>query len=202
VEPDSLPMTIRQAARKLLIALCAPIVAAILSWSVQASDELWNNVQTGKHLIVVRHALAPGTGDPSDFDVTRCETQRNLSDTGRQQARRIGEMLHSVGLDNVQLYTSQWCRCVETAELMKIGEVEEQPLLNSFFANPSTGPAQMQKLHVWLSELNSSRPTVLVTHQVVISALTDVYPTSGEAVVFEIDGEGNVEVLTRINTEY
>jgi len=180
-------MTIRQTTQKFLIVFLVALVTATAPWSVQANDELWGKVQTGKLLIIIRHALAPGTGDPSNFDVTRCETQRNLSDTGRQQAKGIA---------------SQWCRCIETAELMNIGKVEEQPLLNSFFANPAAGPAQTKKLRAWLLELDSGQPTILITHQVVISALTDVYPTSGEAVVFKIDSNGNAEVLKRITTKH
>lgn len=195
-------MTIRQTTQKFLIVFLVALVTATAPWSVQANDELWGKVQTGKLLIIIRHALAPGTGDPSNFDVTRCETQRNLSDTGRQQAKGIGDMLQSSGLTNVKLYTSQWCRCIETAELMNIGKVEEQPLLNSFFANPAAGPAQTKKLRAWLLELDSGQPTILITHQVVISALTDVYPTSGEAVVFKIDSNGNAEVLKRITTKH
>jgi len=151
-------------------------------------------------IIFIRHALAPGTGDPAEFDVNLCTTQRNLSEQGRRQAQDIGRKLLTLGFADTPVYTSEWCRCRETAELMNIGPVQNQPLLNSFFASPSSGPAQLRKLGQWLSVTEG--PLILITHQVVITGMTDVYPSSGEMVVASLNADGVLSVLSTIETEY
>lgn len=149
-------------------------------------------------IIFIRHALAPGTGDPAEFDVNDCDTQRNLSEQGRKQAEDIGRNLRRLGIADIPVYSSEWCRCKDTAELMNIGSVNHQPLLNSFFATPD-GPAQLQKLRQWLAIANG--PLVLVTHQVVITGMTGVYPASGEMVLTRLD-DGELSVVSTIETEY
>ena len=154
-------------------------------------------------IIFIRHALAPGTGDPAVFDISDCSTQRNLSQQGRQQAHDIGKKLRDLGVTDVPVYTSEWCRCRETADLMadvmNAGPVEDLALLNSFFATPADGPQQLQKLRRWLS--TASTPLVLVTHQVVITGMTDVYPASGEMVVTTLDTDGALKVVSTVATE-
>ena len=193
--------------KRLKIMLQASVIQMVLTLFVAstafANDEsgIWADVAAGKSLIILRHALAPGTGDPTNFDINQCSTQRNLSNTGIEQATRIGAMFKSNGINQASVYTSQWCRCVDTANTMNIGSVQELPELNSFFAEPEKKPAQMQALAEWLAELEAEGPVILVTHQVVISALTGVYPTSGEAVVFKHKTDGSIEVMHRIVTD-
>ncbi len=74
---------------------------------------------------MVRHAIAPGNGDPPNFNIGDCSTQRNLDDSGRTQARRIGRWLRSNGIKSARIYSSQWCRCLETAKLIDLGSVQE-----------------------------------------------------------------------------
>lgn len=178
--------------------------------SAQASDTLYAAIREGRAVAMMRHAIAPGGGDPSDFRIDDCSTQRNLSQEGREQARRIGEAFRNNGIDKARILSSQWCRCVDTAELLMLGEVEELPALNSFFEARENGPEQTRALREFLlantspernlelplSELPPSElPLVLVTHQVNITALTGVFPQSGEVVVFSLAEDGKVEVL-------
>ena len=84
------------------------------------------------YILFIRHALAPGTGDPSHFRLQDCETQRNLSHQGVDQAKELGAQLSQAGLKIADIFTSQWCRCKDTARALALGEVIEEPGLNSF----------------------------------------------------------------------
>ena len=147
-------------------------------------------VAAGRAVIVMRHALAPGTGDPADFVRGDCATQRNLSDEGREQARAIGAGLReALGTDVADVYSSAWCRCLETGRLLGLGDVAPLPALDSFFRERDARDARTDAARDWIGErLDAAgegvRPAVLVTHQVNVTALTGVYPSSGEMVVF------------------
>lgn len=147
------------------------------------------------HIVIMRHALAPGTGDPANFALGDCSTQRNLSEAGRRQARRTGDFLRKAGVKQARVLSSQWCRCLDTARLLDLGQVEPLPALNSFFQERSKGPAQTRALRAMIAEMDLSQPVVMVTHQVNITALTDVFPSSGEMVVLKRREDGGIEVL-------
>lgn len=157
--------------------------------------ELLTQVGSGKAFAMMRHALAPGTGDPSDFVVNDCATQRNLSDKGREQAENIGAEFIKAGIADAKVMTSEWCRCRETATLLGIGTPETLTPLNSFFQNRANGANQTTELRNWLIRQENAKPVVLVTHQVNITALTGVYPASGETVVFRFGDDQAIEVL-------
>lgn len=144
----------------------------------------------GADVIFLRHALAPGTGDPSGFRLEDCATQRNLSEAGRAQARAIGAALRESGLRIGGVMTSQWCRARDTAVLMDLGAVEEEPGLNSFFGDPAARQPTLDRLTARLATLPEGAEvglTVMVTHQVVISAVTGRSTASGGAVLYDID---------------
>jgi phosphohistidine phosphatase SixA len=147
--------------------------------------EIWSQLRQGKgYVILFRHALAPGTGDPPNFRLEDCSTQRNLSDEGRQQAARIGETLRQQNIKVSRVLSSQWCRCLETARLMNVGQVEAFPVLNSFFQDRSTERSQTEQLRRFiLKNYDNSGVTVMVTHQVNITAISDIVPQSGSAVI-------------------
>jgi len=152
--------------------------------------------------ILMRHAIAPGTGDPAGFTLGDCSTQRNLSEEGRAQARRIGDRLREAGVAIDTVLASQWCRSTETAELLEFGPVMAAPELNSFFADRSKGAAQTDALKARLAELDAAgRKAALVSHQVNITALTGIYPASGEIVVIALGEGGDVTVEGRIRTD-
>ena len=170
---------------------------------VSAAEEtgLWRALASKGHVALLRHAIAPGTGDPSEFAIGDCGTQRNLSDEGREQAGRIGARFRENGIETARIFSSQWCRCLETARLLGLGPVEELPILNSFFQRPERRNRQTQALEAWLASQNLDGPLVLVTHQVNITALTGVYPASGELVVVRQSENGKISAVGSIETD-
>lgn len=196
------PKTLRHT--RSIVAVIA-IVTCALSLSneraVASETELWEALKSGGHVALLRHAIAPGTGDPPEFTIGDCETQRNLSDQGREQAERIGRRFKANGIENARIFSSQWCRCLETAELLKLGRISELPVLNSFYQRWDRREPQTEALKKWLLSQDLSRPYVLVTHQVNISALTGVTPTSGELVIIRPSGMEKISVIGRIETE-
>jgi len=166
-----------------------------------AEPALWQALRDGGHVALLRHALAPGTGDPADFVVDDCSSQRNLSAEGRAQARRIGARFRANGIAAARVLSSQWCRCLETAELLQLGDIEELLPLNSFFRRYERRDAQTDALRDWLAGQDLTTVHVLVTHQVNITALTGVYPASGELVVVRRGDDGQLSVLGTIETE-
>ncbi len=184
----------------------AVLAAALLLGSAPrpaAAEEavLWRALGTPGHVALLRHALAPGTGDPADFVLRDCSTQRNLSHEGRDQAARIGARFAANGITQARVLSSQWCRCLETAKLLGLGPVEELPVLNSFFRRYERRERQTSGLKDWLAGQALDRPVVLVTHQVNITALTGVYPSSGELVVLRRAEDGALTVLGSIETD-
>jgi len=181
----------------------AALIAAVLTACIlpaRADENLWTALRKGTHVAMMRHALAPGTGDPANFTLQDCSTQRNLDDTGRRQAAAIGTRFRSNGIAKPRIYSSQWCRCLETAELLNLGDVTLLPALNSFFRDREKGPSQTAEIKKFLSQKDDGASIVLVTHQVNITALTNVFPASGEIVVVRIAPDGTVEVAGRIAT--
>ena len=179
------------AALGLAMALACPPVAAE-PFPIKRLDQ-------GGYVVMLRHARAPGTGDPDDFRLGDCASQRNLDGEGRAQARRLGERLRAAGVASAEVYSSQWCRCLETAALLDLGPVEELPALNSFHGRPADRQPNLAALRAFLAGLPADGPlVVLVTHQVTIAAITGQGAASGEAVVLEADGSGEPEIVGRI----
>lgn len=194
---------VRRRQRLCAVPIVIPILILLLLLAsrpglAQDAEAAWSALRQGGHVALVRHATAPGTGDPAGFRLEDCATQRNLSPAGRAQAKAIGANLrwHGVRVDRV--HSSQWCRCLETARLLGLGEVVPLPPLNSFFASPESGTAQMAELRAWLADQPRQGALVLVTHQVVITALTGVVPRSGEIVVARPVAGGAFELVGRI----
>lgn len=160
-----------------LLLMCT---AAVAGGQEAANEDLWSTLRAGGNWVLMRHAIAPGGGDPPGFRLGDCSTQRNLSDEGRTQARSIGSAFRSRRVPVDRLLTSQWCRCRETAELLMLASVEEYPVLNSFFSDRSTAGEQTEALRRFIGETELSGNIVLVTHQVNITALTNVFPAIEE----------------------
>lgn len=165
------------------------------------SEDAWEALRSRRAFVLLRHAIAPGTGDPPGIRLGDCSTQRNLSQEGRAQAARIGSLFRDNGIEKAAVYSSEWCRCLDTATLMELGPVSPQPLLNSFFGRPEDGTAQTEALRTWLSSHTSELPLVLVTHQVNITGLTSIVPRSGELVFASLDADRSVSVVGRQSTE-
>lgn len=173
------------------------VMAFLMGWlplAGFASD--WSALDSPSAIVLMRHALAPGTGDPGNFALDDCSTQRNLDDRGRAQAQRIGAELRARDISFDAVWTSQWCRCRDTARLLALAPVSDEPSLNSFFRARSQGTVQSAALLKELEDWDGDR-VMLVTHQVNITALTDIFPASGEMIVTELRG-GVLEVTGRI----
>lgn len=171
------------------------LLACVALPAPAANEDLWRALREGRAVVLMRHALAPGTGDPPGFRLDDCTTQRNLSAEGRAQAQRAGAVLRANGITAAVVKSSAWCRARDTATELGLGPVETEPALNSFFGDSSRAPAQMAALRAAIAALPRDRPAVLVTHQVVVSAISGIYPQSGEMVVLARDG---LAVLGRI----
>lgn len=155
---------------------------------VMAAPDLWQALRSGAAVALVRHAEAPGIGDPPGFRLDECGTQRNLSAEGRAQAVRLGEAFRREGIASAEIRSSAWCRCRDTATGLALGPVQVAPALNSFFGASASAVDRTAALRQLIAGLPADRPAVLVTHQVNITALTGVYPRSGEVIVLRRDG--------------
>lgn len=188
------------APRKCLHYARAACIVMLLFSSLPATagGDLSALVGQADHVIFLRHTRAPGTGDPPNFRLGDCSTQRNLSDEGRAQASRIGKRLREAGLAETAVYSSQWCRCLETARRPAVGPVAELPALNSFFQSPGEEDSHTWALRAWIGSADLARPVVLVTQQVSITALTGIVPAEGEVLVLRRE-PGGLSVVARFS---
>ena len=180
------------AARRLCSAGSIAVALALVAGCALAAEPLpLAELAKPGRVLMLRHANAPGTGDPPNFKPGDCSTQRNLDAAGRAQAARLGERLTKAGVTRAKIYSSQWCRCLETARLLKLGPVSELPALNSFFGRQQQRDATLAALREFLAGLQvDGPPVVLVTHQVTVTAFTDQGTASGSGTVFELNRSG------------
>ena len=134
----------------------------------------------GDNIILMRHALAPGFGDPAHFKINDCTTQRNLSSEGVAQAKQIGKELAMKGLQPTRILTSPWCRCIDTATALNLGAYEVHDGLASFYEGHVDRDETMAHLRAELAKIGQDELVLFVTHQVVIQALTGIYVESGD----------------------
>lgn len=162
------------------------------------ADELWSALRGGTHVVLFRHASTePGLGDPPGFRVDDCATQRNLSEAGREESRRIGAAFQRHRVPVGRVLSSRWCRCLETARLA-FGRVEPWAPLDSFFADRSRESEQTRAVRAFIAEARADGNLVLVTHQVNITALTGVVPAPGEMIVLRAELDGALRVVGRL----
>jgi broad specificity phosphatase PhoE len=166
--------------------------------AVADEADAWQALREGRAVLMLRHALAPGTGDPAGFDLADCSTQRDLNAQGRKQARAWKGLLARHGIDKARVYTSQWCRARHTAEEMAIGPVTDWPPLNSFFGGRGDGAQQTRQTIAAVNALEEGLPVVLVSHQVNITRLSGVYPSSNEGVILSLPLSESPTVFARI----
>jgi phosphohistidine phosphatase SixA len=162
------------------------IILISLTSSIKAEidKDILASLKEGNKLIFIRHAYAPGGGDPDNFDINDCNTQRNLSDSGRQQAKNISNFFIENQINFKKVYSSEWCRCKETAKIA-FGDFETKNFLNSFFSQKfaKNRKKQMNDLNNFVNNYNDDGNLVFVTHYVVISEALNYAPSSGEIVV-------------------
>ncbi|MCZ8314138.1 histidine phosphatase family protein [Phreatobacter sp.] len=177
---------------------CAGFMMAVLIAATLASpavpamaDEAraWEVLAAGG-VVLFRHANAPGGGDPPGMRLGDCASQRNLDAAGREQAGRIGRAFATRAIAIGAVLTSQWCRTRETAALAFPGRATDASAFNSFFSDRGRGEAQTTEGRAILKAWTGHGALVVVTHQVNITALTGIFPASGEGIVLERRGEG------------
>ena len=186
----------RQPATRLFLSVA--LLAVFLPPAPTAADARFARLSQTGIAAIVRHAHAPGTGDPANFSLDDCATQRNLDARGKEQARKIGAAIRAGGAVVDRVLTSQWCRCRDTARLLDLAPVEDLPALNSFFRTPSRAGRQTAELRQFLSGLPPGETVVLVTHYVNIRALTGRAVASGEVLLLEIGRNGTVSAIDEI----
>ena len=164
-----------------------------------SNQKVINELKRGGNLIFIRHAYAPGGGDPKNFDINDCKTQRNLSNSGRYQAKKIGSYFKENNIPIGKVYSSEWCRCKETASIA-FSDFETKSFLNSFFSSQfaKNKDLQMKKLKMFISNWNEDKNLVFVTHYVVISETLNYTPSSGEIIISNKD----FKVIDTIEIEY
>ena len=186
--------------KTLLATFCLTIAMLLGKAEFGYADNLWSSLKSNNHFVLIRHALAPGYSDPDYFDVEDCKTQRNLNDEGRYQSKKIGDLFRSNGIGKAVVYSSQWCRCLDTAGLLDLGEVSELPSLNSFFEHFDREQSQTKQMMRWIKNAPLDIPTVLVSHQVNITALAGYSSASGEIIFLRRSSDGSISVIGSIQT--
>jgi len=174
------------------------ILFSLISFQINASEQAWNLAQEGDKIILIRHSLAPGGGDPPGFKIDDCKTQRNLNRKGINQSKKIGKLFKKNKVSVDQVLSSQWCRCKDTAKYA-FGNFKELTALNSTFQSPynKNEPKQLKELYNFVKKWEGNgKNLVLVTHYSIITAVTNAVPSSGEIVITD----KNFEVLGTIQT--
>ncbi len=159
-------------------------------------DKLQGTAPKG-YVLLMRHSLAPGVGDPENFTLNDCSTQRNLSDIGRQDARDIGKWLERRQIKIARVESSRWCRAKETAELLNLGKVRLNRNLDSLFEESDllNHPQTMRIRKQIVDYRNKTGLLIMVGHFVNISAITNVGVASGEGVLVRADSKGVIRVV-------
>ena len=176
----------------IFISLTVPIKADL-------NKKLINQLEDGGKLLFIRHAYAPGNGDPNNFNLNDCSTQRNLSKEGRKQAKYIGEFFTKNNIEIDKVLSSEWCRCKETAKIA-FKNYETKNFLNSFFSAKFAKNRKQQVIdfNKFLNTWDQKQNIIFVTHYVVISELLNYAPSSGEIVI----SDKNLKVIDTLEIEY
>jgi phosphohistidine phosphatase SixA len=172
------------------------MLGVVMTGSFQASaSELSEALKKSDAVLLMRHALAPGIGDPAGYKLQDCKSQRNLDATGRAQAQKTGQWLKAQGVGNALVFTSAWCRCKETAENLAFGTPVLEPSLNSFFDDMRQGPQSnmnLQKFIVGQLKSKGDKALILVTHHVNIAEFTGENVGSGDMVLAKVNSAGKL----------
>ena len=163
-----------------------------------SNEKIINSLKDGKKIVFIRHAIAPGNGDPDNFDITDCSTQRNLNDKGRAQSKIIGEFFKSNKILFDKVLTSEWCRCKDTG-IIAFGDIETFSALNSFYDQrfAKNKDKQIQNLKKYIKNWKSKKNLILITHYVVILEILNLGISSGEIIITNKNFEliGNIKTM-------
>jgi phosphohistidine phosphatase SixA len=179
-------------------------ICSLFAFWAQASD-LSDKLESSDYVLLMRHALAPGVGDPSRYTLDDCKTQRNLSAEGRNQALAVGNWLKKQGLKAADVRSSAWCRCKDTAERLNFNGFKVEPSLGSFFDEMEKSAERTQALQKLIAERRQTKgpqALILVTHHVNIYAYVGENVGSGDLVLAKVDSLGKAvshQVIPRPN---
>ena len=177
------------------------IIFISLTTSIKADldKNLINQLKEGEKLIFIRHAYAPGNGDPNNFNLNDCSTQRNLNIDGRKQAKVIGEFFRENKIKIYKVLSSEWCRCKETANIA-FQDFSTNSFLNSFYSSKyaKNKDKQVEALNNYIKQFKSNKNLIFVTHYVLISEVLNYGPSSGEIVV----SDKNFNIVGTIKIDY
>ena len=169
---------------KIILFLCISFNTPL----VANSNDFQNLLNEGGKLIFIRHAYAPGSGDPVNFDLSDCASQRNLSKEGIDQAKNIAKFFLQNHIEQNLVLSSEWCRCMQTAKYA-FRNYKTKSFLNSFFSQKfaHTRNNQIKELKEYINKWNGKGNLIFVTHYVVILEILNLSVSSGEIVVVDKD---------------
>ena len=178
---------------------CKILLITFITLISAVKADLNKNLEQGGKLIFIRHAYAPGNGDPQNFNLNDCSTQRNLSNKGRIQAKKI----RNIFLENIRyinkIYSSEWCRCKETASIA-FKKYETKKFLNSFYSVQfkENKKNQIEDFRIFINKWDKKENLIFVTHYVFIYEILSYAPTSGEVIITD----KNLKILDTLEIEY
>jgi phosphohistidine phosphatase SixA len=179
-----------------MLRVAAAIFLIVFAAEAEATEAGWALLREGEHVVLIRNAMSPGAADPGNFDIEKCSTQRNLSDRGEQQARKIGALFAARAARTERVLTSRYCRTRETARLA-FGGADDFAPLDPPAADEAARKTQLDAVLKEIRDYSGSGNLILVTHLETIQALTGQPAREGEAVIVRPEGEG-LHVLGRI----
>ena len=170
---------------KIIIFLFISFNTTILA---NSNEDLQSLLDEGGKLIFIRHAYAPGSGDPDNFDLSNCASQRNLNQEGIDQAKNINKFFLKKHMDNSSVISSEWCRCKQTAKYA-FKNYKIKSFLNSFFSKKfeHNKAKQIKELKEFIKKWNGKDNLIFVTHYVVISEILSISVSSGEIIISDKD---------------
>ena len=183
---------------KYFILILSFIPSIIFPTSIFSNDELISKLQSGGNIVFIRHAFAPGNGDPDNIDLNDCKTQRNLNNTGIDQSKRIGLFFENNNIPIDKVLSSEWCRCKDTAKYA-FKDFKTLKALNSFYDEKfyKLKDKQIKDLKKFIKDWDRNKNLILITHYVVISEMLNIGVSSGEIVV----SNKNYNIIGSIDTQ-
>ena len=163
------------------------------------NQNLIKEFEQGGKLIFIRHAYAPGSGDPKNFNLNDCSTQRNLNDSGREQSKNIGNFFSRHNIKIYKVYSSEWCRCKETA-FIAFERFEKKKFLNSFYSPQfvKNRKKQVKEFQEFINNWDKIENLIFVTHYVFISEILNYAPSSGEIII----ADKNLNIVDTLKIDY
>lgn len=191
-----------RASRGTLVALTGFLTAIVIATAPASASSLTLSqaLRSPDYVLLMRHATAPGIGDPSGYALGNCLSQRNLNEQGKQQAHQLGSWLRAQGVQSAKVFSSPWCRCIDTGTGLNFGAVTVEQSLGSFFHGTVDATFQTRELEKFVAKTLPSKKgeaLILVSHQVNIQEYTGENVSSGDMILVKVDRAGKVIKASR-----